>query len=199
MASFVRTRLRAVLREEGGWTLIELLAVMSIFAVILGASLSLAEVSDKIGRKDTERANALREQQAGVYRMVRELRQAYQILGTTPWSIEFLVRKTASESKHVRFSCGDDNPGKCMRYETAIGQPLPTTGELVVDRVLNWGQTYTDAAVFDFSDADAVTPAYVKIHLEVPAKGERTTGYANRAVLEDGFFARNMRIVGLQN
>lgn len=193
--------IRARLQEERGVGLIELVTVMALFMFVMAAALSVMESGERVGPKDTERANAMQEQRAGLLRMVRELRQAYQVLGTTERSMEVLVRvyrNDTHQNLHVAYSCNDEAPGKCIRKETAIGQPLPQDGEVVIDRVLNWATP--DPPVFDFPDdpSNGIRPEYVTVNVQVPAKGGRENGYGNRLTLEDGFFARNLRINGFQ-
>lgn len=192
----------ARLRDQRGMGLVELLVVMSLFLFVMVAALQFVETGERIGPKDTERANAIREQQVGLYRMVRELRQAYQVLGTSPRSMEVLVRIARNgthESRHVGYYCSEEAPGKCIRKETPIGQPLPASGETVIERVLNWSSA--SQPVFEFPDdsSNGVRPQYVTVRVEVPAKGSRANGYRNRLTLEDGFFPRNLRIAGLQS
>lgn len=193
--------LRARLSEDRGVGLIELVLVMALFMFVMVAALSVMETGERIGPKDTERANAIREQQVGLYRMVRELRQAYSVRGTGARHMEVLVRIARNgthENRHVAYLCNDETPGKCIRKETEIGQPLPQAGEVVVDRVLNW--TSTSKPVFQFPDdaSNGISPQYVTVALEVPAKGSRQNSYRNKLTLEDGFFARNLRINGFQ-
>ena len=196
---------------ERGTTVIELIATVTLLGFVLSAVLGLLESGIKAAPREQERAHSIREAQVGMYRMVRELRQAYAVRSSTPHSLEVLVRIPKDDpatpavethvNRHLRYSCGDDAPSKCIRYETAIGQPLPATGETVVPRVLNWGQNASDPAVFEFEDSQGtnnLSPTYVKVRLEVPANGEskNNSGYRNKVVLEDGFFARNLQIQG---
>lgn len=181
--------------------LIELLVVMSVFMFVMVAALTVLETGQQIGPKDTERASAIQEQQVGLYRMVRELRQAYQVLGTSPRSMEVLVRLNrggTSQSLHVAYYCSEEQPGKCIRKETTIGQPLPATGEVVIDRVLNWASPSQPVFLFPDDTSAGVTPHYVTVRVEVPAKGSSAKGYNSKLTLEDGFFARNMKIGGFQ-
>ena len=193
--------IRARLRDERGIGLIELVLVMALFMFVMSAALSVMEGGERVGPKDTERANAMQEQRAGLLRMVRELRQAYRVLGTTGRSMEVLVRvyrNDTHQNLHVVYSCSDEAPGKCIRKEATIGQPLPQDGEVVIDRVLNWASP--DPPVFEFPDdpSNGIRPEYVTVNVQVPAKGGRENGYRNRLTLEDGFFARNLRINGFQ-
>jgi len=192
---------RGRLRDQRGVGLVELVMAMSLFLIVMTAALTVMEAGERVGPKDTERAHAIQEQQVGLYRMVRELRQAHQVLGTSPRSMEVLVRIARNgthESRHVAYYCNEESPGKCIRKEATIGQPLPATGELVIDRVLNWSSS--SQPVFQFPDdtSNGVTPQFVTVRVEVPAAGTRANGYKSRLTLEDGFSARNLRITGFQ-
>lgn len=181
--------------------LVELLMTMSLFMFVMVAAVSVMDTGGQLGPKDSERAIAIQEQQVSLNRMVRELRQAYQVLGTSPRSMEVLVRISrngAHENVHVAYYCNEEAPGKCIRKETTIGQPLPATGKTVIDRVLNWADP--SQPVFQFPDdaSNGVSPQYVTVRVEVPAKGSASKGYGHKLTLEDGFFARNMKITGFQ-
>lgn len=203
-------RLRRRLREESGWSLIELLAAMGIFTFVLGGILGLLDVSVKKTPKDTERAHAISEVQVGLHRMVRELRQAHTVLSNGPQSIEVLVRARKDDpatpaiethiDRHVKYSCGNtEAPGRCSRVEVAPGALLSTgTARTVIKRLVNTGEGLpADRRVFDYTgNANTFSPSYVRVHIEVPAAGERLDGYAYTVVLEDGFYARNVRTSG---
>jgi hypothetical protein len=134
--------------------------------------------------------------------MVRELRQAYQVLGTTDRSMEVLVRIARNgthESRHVAYHCSDEEPGKCIRKEAAIGQPLPVNGDVVIDRVLNWASPSPPVFTFPDDATNGIRPEYVTVTVQVPAKGGRQNGRGNKLTLEDGFYARNVRINGYDN
>jgi hypothetical protein len=187
--------------KESGIGLVELLLTMSMFIFVVVAAASVMETGERVGPRDTERAHAIREQQVSLERMVNELRQAYQILGTSPRSMEVLVRLRRNgghENLHVAYYCNEEAPGTCIRKETTIGQPLPAEGKVVIDRVLNWSSG--TAPVFEFADdsTGGIAPHYVTVRLEVPAKGTRSDGYKHKLTLEDGYYARNARITGFQ-
>ena len=201
MHSSPRAAVRARLRVERGFGLIELVLVMALFMFVLVAALSVVETGQRVGPKDTERANAMQEQRAGLYRMVRELRQAHQVLGTSDRSMEVLVRiarNDTHETRHVAYSCSDESPGECIRKETTVGQPLPQDGDVVIDRVLNWASPSPPVFTFPDDASNGIRPEYVTVTVQVPAKGGRQNGYGNKMTLEDGFHARNVRINGFQ-
>jgi hypothetical protein len=109
------------------------------------------------------------------------------------------VRRAGSHANvHVAYYCNEEAPGKCIRKETTIGQPLPATGKVVIDRVLN--TTPSSQPVFEFPDdpSGGITPPYVTVRVQVPAKGTRADGFTHTMTLEDGYNARNARVIGYQ-
>ncbi len=202
-------------RHERGLTLVEMLVTMLVMGLVTTAILAVLDTSARIVPKDAERATAIREAQTGLTRMVRELRQAYRIVAWTPRSVQMRVNVLRDDSSTggpdyenltVDYSCGGA-PASCVRREAPAGGGLPSSGQVVVARVLN-AATATPAAraVFDFDQspdrsvgvtAASVRPTYVTIRVEVPASGERGAGgYQNKVVLEDGLYVRNVGGVG---
>ncbi len=141
-------RMRARLAAEGGWSLIELLVAMAIFTFVMGAALSLFEVTVKSAPKDQERAVAVREAQTGLSGMTREVRNAYDIVELTPNVIDFLVARQGV-NRRVRYECGVTDASvtpalkQCQRSEATLTspnqEPLPAVGtpRKVIGRMLN--------------------------------------------------------------
>ncbi len=146
-------RLHNRLRQEGGWTLIELLVAMAIFSFVLGAALSLFEVSIKSAPKEQERAAAIREAQTGLSGMVREVRDANEILALGPSLIDFIVLRQGVQV-HVKYECGVVDPDappqppplpalhKCERSQGTVAaapSPMPALGtpRTVIGRMSN--------------------------------------------------------------
>lgn len=143
--SRVRQRLHAHLCQERGWTLIELLVAMAIFSFVLGAALTLFETSVKSAPKEQERAAAIREAQTGLSGMVREIRDANEILELKPNLIDFIVLRKGVQV-HVRYECGVDDPDEadaaltqCQRSDGTVADPMPALGtpRPVLGRMLN--------------------------------------------------------------
>ncbi len=191
----------------------ELLVTMVLLGLVLSATLSILDTNVRSAPRDDERAIAITEAQTGLNGMVRELRQAYSVLGSTSDSMRVLVRKRRDDpatpaveyaTLDVQYSCGSENPGQCTRREASVGSPLPATGKPVILRVLNWEPSLPTARrVFNFDQssdrsnaafAGATLPSYVTVRIEVPAAGERREGYGSSVVLEDGFYARNVPV-----
>jgi hypothetical protein len=185
--------LRRTAREESGWTLIELMLATSLLLVILVAVLGLLDSANKLGPQDSERAHDLREAQVGVYGMTRELRQTYSIVSNTGYSIEAHVWINGADHD-VTYDCtgnssAGNNLGQCIRYETVGGVRGPST--VVIDRLVNKPGSGRPA-IFTYTNNSSGKTTYGGVHVEVPAKGARATGYKYRIALEDAFYMRNL-------
>lgn len=186
----MREHLRVVawrsLKEQRGFTLVEGLVTASLMTVILAAVLSLGETSQKLAPRDEERAFTLRDAQVGLSGMTRELRQSYTLNSYTATSMDVLVR-TGGASRRVVYDCNQTHPTqptmkRCSRWEIVGGNP--TTKVPVVPLV--------SAASFTYEPAGTTPPWYVRMKLDIPAKGDRSNGYKHKVVLDDGFYMRNL-------
>src|SRR3954452_15005744 len=111
-----------VRREESGFTLVELLVAAGLMLVVVGAVLALLDSSSTIAARDQERTHAIREAQVGVHDMTKELRQAFSIVSSSPYSIEVHVLRGGSD-REVMYDCTGTSSagpplGQCVRYET---------------------------------------------------------------------------------
>jgi len=185
--------LRSGARGEAGFSLIELLLSSTLLLVVLGATLSVLDTTARLGPRDQERPLAVSEAQVGLDRMVRELREASSVVGTTSTSMNVLVEKGGVQ-RQVLYQCGvaapndasnpyDDTYKRCVRRETSSGGAFTGAGTVVVQRRIN-------QPVFTFSPS-TTRPEYVKARIVVPARGERREGYAHNITLDDGFYIRN--------
>ena len=176
----------ARLRAERGMALVELLVGMLTLTFVLSAILSLLDATIRTAPRDQERATVIREGQAGLHRMTRELRQANKVW--TPGKTQIYVN--IGDDKHVLYDCDAVHPAnsahrRCLRWQAAIGSELPLDqpGQVVVDRRLP-GDVFTYAP-------NLVNSTYVKVRVQVPQRGDRPDGYRANLVLEDGFYLRN--------
>jgi prepilin-type N-terminal cleavage/methylation domain-containing protein len=175
---------------EAGYTLIELMVVAALLAVVLGAILTLAEATQRIAPRETERAHVIREAQVGLHRMTRELRHAYAAPPTVPAptvtgsTVQANVLGRGGATRTVRYDCDEAHPTdsgytRCLRQVLSGGTWSPA--EVVIDRVLNGTTVFT-----------LTPPDYVRAAVEVAARGDRKTGYTHRVILDDGFYMRNL-------
>jgi type II secretory pathway pseudopilin PulG len=167
-------------------TLAELLIAMLVMSVVLIAILGLLDAAVKTAPRDQERANSIREGQAGLYVMTRELREANKVW--TPGKTQIYVN--IGDDKHVLYDCGVVNPDdpaerQCVRWEAAVGAELPLDqpGEVVVD-------ARVPGDVFTY-EPNLINPTFVKVQIQVPQAGEREDGYHANLRLDDGFYLRN--------
>jgi hypothetical protein len=160
------------------------MVVAALLLVVLGAILTLAETTQRIAPKETERAHVIREAQVGLYRMTRELRHAYSAPAVTPSTIQATVLGTGGVTRTVSYECNHAHPTtsgwtQCKRF--LVNGSVKTGGEVIVDRVLNGSSVFT-----------LTPPDYVRAAVEVAARGDRQTGHTHRVILDDGFYMRNL-------
>jgi hypothetical protein len=170
------------LRSERGLGLVELLTVMPMLAVVLLGIYALYNVGAKSQQETNNRVRGLIQQQNGLERISREMRQATSI---TPVSSQILdgvtwVRPaagTASVQRRVRYDCSS---GTCNRWEGPAGGALDTGPVPVITSVQN-------ADVFSL-EPNSVDPTYVVTRVEV-----RIAGANNPITLDGGFALRNLQ------
>ena len=187
----VRLGIRRLLRQESGYSLIELLVAMSLSMLVLGAVLGLLEAFARAVPKETERAHVINEAQVGLDRMVRELRQAYQVVGRTPDMLHVRLQR-GGQLREVVYSCSEPHPTmkglyRCLRWEINGGTPGPKA--VVVDRTLNGPSVALDKR--PFRQPQPTNPSWNTVTVSVPASGERVSGYGHAVTLSDGFHMRN--------
>ncbi|MCW2991915.1 MAG: hypothetical protein JWM73_2509 [Solirubrobacterales bacterium] len=183
--------------EEDGFTLIELVMVLALLPVVLIALLSALDTSAKLAPSTVNYADAVEQSGNGLSLAIREIRQAYRVIGTTPNSMTFL-RVVKGVDTQVSISCGvssttlDDSGAplhRCVRTSAPVGTalPSPVTGKILVDRLMNG--TATDP-VFDYTP-DAIAPTFVQMVVRVPSRGEGRTGASHPITIDDGTLLRN--------
>ena len=148
--------------------MVELLVVMVMLGFIVGGLVLSGSSAQRLGLREREVSQSMRDAQTAALKMTRELRQATQILpagnatgqcpaGTSASCVEFLVRTrtiNATTLNHglmrVRIDCrvaytlnpNDPYAGtyrSCVRYASVDTSVPPTTSTAVlVPRILNW-------------------------------------------------------------
>jgi type II secretory pathway pseudopilin PulG len=192
----------AALRDEAGYTLIELLIAMSMFMVVLAAVMALWDTASNAGYNEGERNTALAEETTGLDRMVRDLRQAYHINGPaagqkSDW-IDILERTTlgaaAQHDYRVIYDCSKTDPSNsafhaCYRYQSLWGPGMTltagvppaagVTSTIVVPRLLNGmacsGAVSTDCIFTNLTNPQGSTygPTYATLTIRTASRGER--------------------------
>lgn len=184
-------------REQGGWSLIELLMVMVALGVITSATMAALTNGATVESRDTEWALSLQAGRAGLARMAAEIRQSYSLNAATSNSIDFNVSE-GGNNERVYYECDVAQAGtshrECVRLQTTVGGSLPTlsSGAPMVTNVLNG--TSSDP-VFTYSP-DPLDPNYVQLRIELPASGnlKASQGLSHTIVFQDGAFLRNQSL-----
>jgi type II secretory pathway pseudopilin PulG len=185
------------LAREAGFTLVEVLIALVVLIVVLLATGFVLSLTARVAVREQDRAFALGDARVGLARMTRELRQAVQIYSTSGAVMDVKV-VTEGQPMRVLYRC-DWQPGgasyrQCVRAASTnlTQQPDASTGQPVVDRVLNGTSAAPgDPTVFTFSPNDT-SPTYVEAKVVLPAKGKSSAGYNHSIVLDDGFYLRNL-------
>jgi hypothetical protein len=161
--------------------LIELLVVIPMLAVVLMGIYVLYNVGAKSQQDTNNRVRSMIQQQNGLERISREMRQATaitpvssQIIDGTTW-----VRPSgggASVQRRVRYDC---STGSCQRWEGAVGGSLTSGPVTVITDVQN-------ADVFSL-EPNSIDPTYVVTRVEVSVKNA-----GNPITLDGGFALRNL-------
>jgi hypothetical protein len=162
-------------------SLIELLVVLPMLAIVLLGIYALYNVGAKSQQETNNRVRALIQEQSGVERMTREMRQATsitpvssQIIDGTTW-----VRPSGggpSVQRRVRYDC---STGTCNRYEGAVGGALSTGPVPIITNLQN-------ADVFSL-EPNSIDPTYVVTRFEVQVQGA-----SNPITFDGGFALRNL-------
>ena len=189
--------LRARLRAEHGFTLPELLMGMAILPVVLVALLSALDTSAQLAPRSVQYASAVSDSGAGVSLAIRDVRQAYRIVGTTPNSLTLYAQINGTDTQ-VNISCDVPSPAtddsgtsyrRCVRSTAAVGAalPSPATGTVLVDRIINGT---LDDPVFTYTP-DAIVPTFVAMEVRVPSRGEGKAGFTHPITIDNGTLLRN--------
>jgi prepilin-type N-terminal cleavage/methylation domain-containing protein len=185
-------------RGERGFTMPELLIAMVMAVVVLTAALVLLQSGQQAQARDAEWALTLQQDRAGVARMMRDIRQATEIIepstGAAASYIAFWATIGGKKWK-VKYECNVAQSGttytECMRLAAEEGQVMPSKGPRVATDVLN------GSAVFSYLPSGSRTEAkLVTAKVELPAKGTLkqagSVGYGHNVVLEDAALVRNL-------
>ena len=170
--------------------LTELLVVMALLTVVLGAILTVVEHTTRVSVEDRERAHAIREVQVELDSVVREARQAFRVNPSSANRLDIAVHR-AGQTRRVVFDCSVAHPTlpgtrRCMRTET-LPDGTSLTPQVAIGRLRN-------TSVFTYTPATGVTE-HVAVSVAAPASGERAQGRNHLIRLDDGFAVRNRGLV----
>jgi hypothetical protein len=190
--------LRSRLRDEAGFTLMELLVASIAAVTVLAATVVLLESGQLVQARDSEWALILQEDRAGLARMVRDIRQATKVETAEAKGGSFVFLATiGGKAWKIKYECGLAQSGttytQCERMAAEEGKALPATGPVLVRDLTNGSE------VFSYSPS-AAEAKLVTAKLELPASGTLkqagSVGYSHKVVLEDAAFMRNLYLEG---
>jgi hypothetical protein len=192
-----RSRPGASSREESGFTTVELLVGLVVAVTVFTAALLLLASGQQVQARDAEWALVLQQDRAGEARMVRDIRQATEILEpATGAASSYIVFWATIGGKRwkVKYDCSISQAGtsytECMRLAAEENASLPSTGPRVAVDVAN------ASAVFSYTPTSRAEAKLVTVKLELPAKGtlkQAGVSYtAHKVVLEDAALIRNL-------
>lgn len=185
----------SMLRDQAGFTLLEVLVVMLLLSLVVGALMAPMVLSIKDQTKDANYAYAQQNARTGLDSMVSQIRQAWSILSSSPNSVEMDVN-LHGVALLVYYECDLPQTGtlyhECVRLEAPAGSALPplTSASLAIPNLTNG--TVTDP-VFTFGP-DPVAPYYMTATIKVPASGGTTGGLTHTIVLSSGALMRNLNV-----
>ncbi len=186
---------REIVRSQAGFTLLEVLVVILLLSLVVGALMSPMVLSIKNQTKDANYAYAQQNARTGLDAMVSQIRQAWSILSSGPNEVEMNVN-LHGVALLVYYECDLPQTGtayhECIRVQAPAGSALPplTSGSLAIPNLTNG--TATDP-VFTFGP-DPVAPYYMTATIKVPASGGTVGGLTHTIVLSSGALMRNLNV-----
>jgi hypothetical protein len=159
----------------------ELLVAVPITLMVFGAIVLLQDGAAKGQKQVDGRVRSLLEQQIGVERMTRELRQATSVASVTPQTFDAVTWVAppgggAAVQRRVYYDCGN---GSCKRWEGPAGGSLTSGPVTVLSGV-------TSTGIFTLLP-NSTDPNYVSINVSVSVAGAR-----NPIAISGGFALRNL-------
>jgi prepilin-type N-terminal cleavage/methylation domain-containing protein len=171
--------MRHRMKDQAGFTLVELLAAMPIALIVLSLAMLAVATTVRNEQRTREHTAALRDQQVGLEQLTRELREATSFSFLTSQLVEFdaYVRTGGTGAlRKIRYDCSS---GKhCLRQEGPVGGPV-SGNRIIIDALEN-------PDVFE-PQPDFVNPRYVGIVARVRIAKDRRL-----ITLRDGVDLRNL-------
>jgi prepilin-type N-terminal cleavage/methylation domain-containing protein len=180
---------RARLRDEHGFTLVEMLVASALSIVVFGASLSFVNASRSASDKNSNRSDSVLQSRDGLERLVREARTALPVGGATPspavTASSLVFQRVApgassdvvlaSQTKEwVRWACSGTT---CNRTSSASYPPPSSGGPTLVTAL-------ADTNVFTLAGTNVLN---VVMNISVGGSGT-----PDNVTLKDGVFMRNV-------
>ena len=191
-------QLRLRLRDQAGFTLIEMLVAMGIALIVGAAALALLDSASPLASKEIQRGAVVGEGRAGLESIVRTIRNADTVNATSSYTIDINV-PTSAGKRRVLLDCTSFAAGstyrQCVQYTAAVGQEITTAGRVVVARIVNGTGSSSAEPVFSYSP-DRVRPTVVRMKLIIPSSDGTSPGYSHRVVLSDAAYLRNLDLTG---
>jgi type II secretory pathway pseudopilin PulG len=121
-------------REDAGVMLVELLVVISMLALVVGATLAMLQTTTAAQNRDQAYAQEITTSTASLARLAHDLRQSTQIVSAGPNSVEFYMPATVSDTTvvyDIKYVCtAADSRGvgftRCARLQSTYPATLPS-------------------------------------------------------------------------
>jgi Tfp pilus assembly protein PilW len=186
---------RSGLRGEQGFTLIEVIVGLGLTVMVIGLLMTPVVLAEHNQASESNYTWAQQRARTGLNEIVRQVRQSWQILGTSPNSVEMNVAQNGV-STEVYYECDIPQPGtqyhECVRVTAPVGGALPSlsSGTVVVTNLLNGTAS---SPVFSFAPSP-IAPYYMTATIQVPASDGRANGLNHSMTFSDGALMRNLNI-----
>jgi len=184
MRSFI-SALGRLRKEQSGFTLIEFMVAGALGIALLGVALGFYVIAINGQTRAGARAEAVGQQQIGLERITRDLRQAsrfYSIPTATTVEFDTYVRAgdgTAARLRRVRYVC-NSSTAVCSRAEGAVngvvGTAVPVITGVRNDNAFSPNNT-------------TIKPTFMSVTVDVEAKAR---GNTRPVTLTDGVQLRNV-------
>jgi Tfp pilus assembly protein PilW len=184
MTSHAFRHVSSFIRDERGFSLVELLAAIPLMLMVFFATYQLYEVAVREQDRGDARVRGVVQQKNGLERMSRELRDSVAVKYQTS---EIIDAQISSGGPWARYDCSGTS---CRRWQGATQGALTTGPVTIVGNVHSAEfQTLTNSG--GVLVPDYVNPTYVNVTLRVSVKGAK-----NPIVISDGFNLRNLTTPG---
>jgi prepilin-type N-terminal cleavage/methylation domain-containing protein len=187
--------IQARCRAQHGYTLIEVLVVLSLLSAVAGLLMAPLVLGQREQTRDANYAFAQQDARDGLDAMVSQIRQATSIISSGPNFVEMTVT-LGGVAEHVLYECDIPQPGtayqECLRAQSAAGSALPplSSGTLAITDLTNGT---VSSPVFSFGP-DPISPYYMTATVAIPASDGASGGLTHSIVFSDGALMRNQNV-----